>query len=203
MADDFENQIAPDELDYQAELQRDRRGQAAAAAVPAEGTAEKPGPNLNIVELTLALLLAMGVDFGIGWLGGKLAAGSAAFSIIPGIGKIISAIIIAVIMVLVKLTTFSTAMILGIWCLLRFKKFPAKRFGISTFVEVIPLMGELAPSWTAFVLSIIIKEKIIPMLQKYGATAEKIAAAVPSPQTQVAAKAIKAARFIGETVRRA
>jgi hypothetical protein len=202
MADDFENQIAPDELDYQAELQRDRSRQAA-AAVPAEGAAEKTGPNLNIVELTLVLFLALGVDFGIGWMGGKLAAGSSALSIIPIIGAAASAGLIAVIMALVKFAAFSTAMILGLWCLLRLKTFPAKRFGASTLIEIIPFIGELAPGWTAFVLSIIIKEKIMPMLQKYGAPAEKIASAIPLPQAQAAAKAIKAARTVGETAGKA
>lgn len=184
MANDFENEISPEEFDFEAELQRDRSRQQSAAPVGEVGeTAEKPGSNLNIVELTLALFLALGVDFGIGWLGGKLAAGSSALSIIPIIGTAASAGMIAVIMALVKMATFGTAMILGLWCLLRFKKFPAKRFGVTTVIEVIPFIGELAPGWTAFVLSIIIKEKIMPMLQKQGMAPETAAKAV-----QVAAK---------------
>jgi hypothetical protein len=182
---DFENQISPNEFDYQAELQRDRNRQATAAGVSDKGAAEKPGTNLNIVELTLALFLALGVDFGIGWFGGKLAAGSSALSIIPIIGTAASAGLFAVIMALVKMTTFGTAMILGLWCLLRLKKFPAKRFGVTTAIEVVPFIGELAPGWTAFVISIIIKEKIMPMLQKQGVVLETTVKAI-----QVAAKKV-------------
>jgi hypothetical protein len=201
MANDFENQISPKEFDYEAQLQRDRARQLVPA--PAAQPPEEAGSNLNIIELTLALILAMGVDFGIGWLGVKLAAGMSALGIIPVVGHAAAAAGMSAIFFLTKLTTFSVAMILGLWCLLRLKKFPWKRFGATGFIEIIPFIGELAPGWTAFILSIIIKEKIMPMLQKYGAPAEKIAAAIPAPQTQAAAKTIKAARIASEVAGKA
>ena len=173
---DFENQTNPKEYDFESDLQRDRTRQKITA--PAEKAAEKPGSNLNIVELILTLFLALGVDFGIGWLGGGIAK---AFNAIPAIGQAASISI----GFLVKFTTLATAMILWLWCLLRFKKLPAKRLGAATVIEVIPFIGELAPGWTAFVLSIIIKEKIMPMLQKQGMAPETAAKAI-----QVAAKKV-------------
>ncbi len=195
MPGDFENQISPKESEYQSLLQRDRTRQAKAATVPAEKMGEA-GPNLNIVELILTLFLALGVDFGIGWFGGKLAVGAAA---IPALG----AAIVAVIMFLAKFATIGVAAILWLWCLLRLNKLPWKRLGGATFIEIIPFIGELVPGWTAFVVSVIIKEKILPMLQKYGAPAEKIAGAIPAPQAQAAAKIIKTARVAGEAAGKA
>jgi len=189
MPDDFEYQPSLKEFDYEAELQRDRARQAPPSSA-AEPSAET-GPNLNIIELTLTLFLALGADFGIGWMGGKLAAAAAA---IPALG----AALMAAIMFLAKFAAICAAAILWLWCLLRFKKLPWKRLTGATFIEVIPFIGELAPGWTAFVLSIIIKEKIMPMLQKYGAPAAKIAGTVPLPQTQAAAKAIKAAEMVAK-----
>lgn len=182
MADDFENQIVYDELKYKTDLENDRARQALAAATAGQDATEKAGSNLNIIELALLLILALGVDFGIGWLGGKLAAASAGLSIVPLIGKIGSAILISAIMALVKFTTFCTAMILWLWCLLRLKRLPWKRLGAATFIEVIPFIGELVPGWTGFILSIIIKEKIMPMLQKQGMAPEVVAKMIRAAQ---------------------
>lgn len=181
----YENQISPKEYDFESDLQRDRARQQLTA--PVEEATEKTGSNLNIIELTLALILAMGTDFGIGFAGAKLAAAAAA---IPVIGTAL----MTVIMFLAKFGAICVAAILWLWCLLRFKKLPSKRLFATTLVEMIPFIGELAPGWTVFVLSVIIKEKIMPMIQKYGVAAEKVAGAIPLPQAQAAAKAIKTAQ---------
>lgn len=52
-----------------------------------------------------------------------------------------------------RMIDLCTAAILGLWCWFRLKKFPGVRFGISFFVELIPFLGDISPTWTIFIIT--------------------------------------------------
>ncbi|MBU4030748.1 hypothetical protein KJ756_01115 [Patescibacteria group bacterium] len=46
-----------------------------------------------------------------------------------------------------------TAFILGFWCYFRLHKFPTGKFGGTFLIELIPIVGDISPTWTIFVVS--------------------------------------------------
>lgn len=58
---------------------------------------------------------------------------------------------------------------LALWCAVRLKKFPTSRLGGSFFIEMIPGLGEVSPTWTIFIISIYLEQKgfrLNPMAKK-------------------------------------
>lgn len=53
----------------------------------------------------------------------------------------------------------TTAFILGFWCYFRLKKFPAGKFSGTFLIELIPIVGDLSPTWTLFIISVYLKNK--------------------------------------------
>lgn len=62
-------------------------------------------------------------------------------------------------LLLFRMLDLGTAGILGLWCLIRLHKFPSARFGGTFLVELIPILGDLSPTWTIFIISIYIEQK--------------------------------------------
>lgn len=62
-------------------------------------------------------------------------------------------------LVLFRAVDLLTAGILGLWCLLRLKKFPGARFGVSFLVELIPILGDISPTWSIFILSVYLEQR--------------------------------------------
>jgi hypothetical protein len=52
-----------------------------------------------------------------------------------------------------------TAGILGLWCLMRLRRFPTTRFGGTFLTELIPGLGDISPTWTLFIISIYAEQK--------------------------------------------
>lgn len=62
-------------------------------------------------------------------------------------------------LLLFRLVDLVTAVILGLWCLIRLHKFPSARFGLTFLVELIPVLGDISPTWTIFIISIYVKQR--------------------------------------------
>jgi hypothetical protein len=62
-------------------------------------------------------------------------------------------------LILFRILDLSTAGILGLWCVMRLRKFPSARFGTTFLVELIPGLGDLSPTWTVFIASVYAEQK--------------------------------------------
>jgi len=58
-----------------------------------------------------------------------------------------------------RMVDLTTASILGFWCYFRLKKFPAGKFGGTFLIELTPIVGDISPTWTLFILSVYLKNK--------------------------------------------
>ncbi len=58
-----------------------------------------------------------------------------------------------------RMIDLATAFILGFWCYFRLKKFPTGKFGGTFLVELTPIIGDLSPTWTLFIISVYLKNK--------------------------------------------
>jgi len=89
------------------------------------------------IELSLVLCLCLLKDV-LDWL----------LLFAAGIGLILS-----------RITNLFIAGILWLWCITRLHKFPTKRFVGGFIIEMIPVIGTISPSWTAFIISIWVEQK--------------------------------------------
>lgn len=62
-------------------------------------------------------------------------------------------------LLLFRMIDLITAGILGLWCLIRLRKFPSVRFGATFLIELIPGLGDLSPTWTIFIISLYATQK--------------------------------------------
>ncbi|MEA2113732.1 MAG: hypothetical protein U9P63_03715, partial [Patescibacteria group bacterium] len=58
-----------------------------------------------------------------------------------------------------RMIDICAASILGFWCYFRLKKFPAGKFGGTFLIELTPIVGDISPTWTLFILSEYLKNK--------------------------------------------
>lgn len=58
-----------------------------------------------------------------------------------------------------RMIDLTTASILGFWCYFRLKKFPVGKFSGTFLIELTPIVGDLSPTWTLFILSVYLKNK--------------------------------------------
>jgi len=89
------------------------------------------------IELSLILCLCLLKD-ALDWL----------LLFVVGIGLILS-----------RITNLFITGILWLWCITRLHKFPTKRFVGGFIIEMIPVIGTISPSWTAFIISIWVEQK--------------------------------------------
>ncbi|MDD5589553.1 MAG: hypothetical protein PHQ47_00050 [Candidatus Portnoybacteria bacterium] len=66
---------------------------------------------------------------------------------------------------LTPILNIGAIMILWLWCVMRLKEFPTKRFAGSAMLEFLPFLNAL-PFWTAFLILIYIQQNF-PNLSKY------------------------------------
>jgi len=97
----------------------------------------QPISDITDVEFFLAFCLAILKDV-LDWI--LLFAG--------GIGLILS-----------RITNLLITGILWLWCISRLHKFPTKRFIGGFVIEMIPVVGTIAPTWTIFIATIWGEEK--------------------------------------------
>ncbi len=62
-------------------------------------------------------------------------------------------------LLLFRALDLGTAGILGLWCLIRLRKFPSARFGGTFLIELIPGLGDISPTWTIFIISLYAEQK--------------------------------------------
>lgn len=62
-------------------------------------------------------------------------------------------------LILFRLVDLITAAILGLWCLVRLGRFPSARFAGTFLIELIPVLGDISPTWTIFIISIYAEQK--------------------------------------------
>jgi len=104
------------------------------------------------VEFILILLLAIAKDV-LDWI--------LLFAL--GLGLFIS-----------RITNLFVTAILWIWCFSRLHKFPTKRFIGSFSIEMLPVIGDLSPTWTIFIVTIWIEQRIyLPKLLKRASKSTK------------------------------
>jgi len=58
-----------------------------------------------------------------------------------------------------RIIDLTTACLLGSWCFFRFRRFPAARFGGTFLIELTPVIGDLSPTWTLFIISLYAEQK--------------------------------------------
>ncbi len=62
-------------------------------------------------------------------------------------------------LLLFRALDLATSFILGSWCWLRLKRFPTTRFASTFAIEIIPLVGDVSPAWTIFVISLYLEQR--------------------------------------------
>ena len=60
---------------------------------------------------------------------------------------------------LFRIVDLTTACLLGSWCLFRLHQFPMVKFGGTFLIELIPVIGDLSPTWTLFIIKLYIEQK--------------------------------------------
>ncbi|GAI26509.1 unnamed protein product [marine sediment metagenome] len=124
------------DTDQLAQLNQDR-AKDSKQTVKIKPKAAKSTSEITDVEFFLVLCLSILKDV-LDWI--LLLAG--------GIGLILS-----------RLTNIAITGILWLWCLMRLRKFPTKRFLGGFLIEMIPLVGTFSPTWTIFIITIWAEQK--------------------------------------------
>ena len=62
-------------------------------------------------------------------------------------------------LILSRITNLIITGILWLWCFMRLRKFPTKRFIGGFVIEMIPIIGTISPTWTVFIATIWLEQK--------------------------------------------
>jgi len=142
----------PQEEDYLEQLNKNRKNQE--PTTPPTGKTPDVA-DISGIEFALILVLAVTKDI-LDWL---------------MLGLMATGILIPIGIAIAKLTSVALAVIFGLWCLFRLKKYPTVRLGLTCVTEIVPGLGEIVPTWTLFVISL----WIMQITQKHGSTMGQMA----------------------------
>ena len=123
--------------DYTEELNQERGKDSKITVKKKKKEKENQISEISDIEFFLAFCLAILKDV-LDWI--LLFAG--------GIGLILS-----------RITNLIITGILWLWCFIRLRKFPTKRFIGGFVIEMIPIIGTISPTWTVFIATIWLEQK--------------------------------------------